>query len=102
MNLTCTHHQHCSELVLEGAMTIMEAVDLRDALAEALFSAHGPVQLDLSRVTALDSAGLQLLIDVVRARDSVQLVALSEVVSARVARFGLTAVLRLEGEQHGA
>ncbi|SCK29394.1 STAS domain-containing protein [Vogesella sp. LIG4] len=102
MALTCTHHEDSCELALEGALTIMEATELRDQLALALVTAHGPVQMDLSRVTELDSSGLQLLLALLREGGQVRLSALSAVVRARIERFGLGAALRLEGGQDGA
>ena len=102
MTLTCTHLDDGCELALEGAMTIMEAAELRDQLALALVTAHGPVLLDLSRVTELDSSGLQLLLALLREGSQVRLSALSSTARARIERFGLGAALGLEGGHDGA
>lgn len=49
-------------LQIAGPMTFARAVELRDALLEAVQQQASPVQLDLSDVTELDSAGAQLLL----------------------------------------
>jgi anti-sigma B factor antagonist len=49
-------------LLLEGPMIFARAVELRDAMLGALEQQHSPVQFDLSEVTELDSAGVQLLL----------------------------------------
>ncbi|MFC3625204.1 lipid asymmetry maintenance protein MlaB [Vogesella amnigena] len=102
MTLTCTHLDDGCELVPEGAMTIMEAAELRDQLALALVTAHGRVRVDLSRITELDSCGLQLLLALVREGTQVQLHSPSAAARDRIVRFGLAATLRLEGASHGA
>ena len=53
---------HASELVvaIDGEMTIYRAVELKLLLIGALAHA-GPIRVDLSKVTELDSAGVQLV-----------------------------------------
>jgi anti-sigma B factor antagonist len=46
---------------LEGELTVYRAVELRMTLQAALAEA-GDLELDLARVTELDSAGVQLLL----------------------------------------
>lgn len=46
-------------LRLEGDLTISQAADLKPRLLHAL---SGPLDIDLSGVTAIDGAGLQLLV----------------------------------------
>ena len=43
-------------------MTLLRAVELRDALLGALEQQGSPVEIDLSGVNELDSAGVQLLL----------------------------------------
>ena len=47
-------------VVIEGEMTIWRAAELKQALLEPLDRA-GPVEVDLSRVSEVDTAGVQLL-----------------------------------------
>jgi anti-sigma B factor antagonist len=47
-------------LRIQGALTIYRAAELKETLLAAL-PAAGPLEVDLSGVTELDSAGLQLL-----------------------------------------
>ncbi len=47
-------------LRIDGAMNIYRAAELKETLLAALPSS-GPLEVDLSGVTELDSAGLQLL-----------------------------------------
>lgn len=65
-------------LRMEGDMTIYTAAQLKISLLEALNKCH-EVEVDLSEVTDMDSAGLQLLIlakrEAARDRKSVRLVA---------------------------
>lgn len=49
-------------LQIAGPMTFARAVELRDAMSDAVQQQPSPVQLDLSEVTELDSAGIQLLL----------------------------------------
>lgn len=49
-----------TRLSLEGDLTIYRAVELRNALVEALGRASA-IDVDLSKVTEVDSAGVQLL-----------------------------------------
>lgn len=48
-------------LRIEGEMTIYRAAELKQTLL-ALLDAAGPLEIDLSSVTELDTAGVQLLI----------------------------------------
>jgi anti-anti-sigma factor len=48
-------------LIVEGEMTVYRAVELKDAMLGAL-RRPGPVEVDLSGVTELDSAGVQVLL----------------------------------------
>jgi anti-sigma B factor antagonist len=48
-------------LRLEGELTIYRATELKQVLVQAV-AAPGPLEVDLSAVTELDTAGAQLLI----------------------------------------
>jgi anti-sigma B factor antagonist len=48
-------------LMVEGEMTVYRAVELKDAMLGAL-RRSGAVEVDLSRVTEFDSAGVQVLL----------------------------------------
>jgi anti-anti-sigma factor len=50
-----------TRLALEGEITIYQAAELRPRLVEAL-AAAGALEIDLAAVTALDTAGVQLLL----------------------------------------
>jgi anti-anti-sigma factor len=49
-------------LRIEGEMTIYSAAALAQRIAAAVAAATGEVRLDLSQVTDIDTAGLQLLL----------------------------------------
>jgi anti-sigma B factor antagonist len=53
-------------LRLEGELTIYRAAELKRALVEAV-AGPGPLEVDLSTVTELDTAGVQLLLMACRA-----------------------------------
>jgi anti-sigma B factor antagonist len=50
-----------ARLAIDGEMTIYRAAELKPLLLQAL-EAHGTLELDLSGVTELDTAGLQILV----------------------------------------
>ncbi|OYY93794.1 MAG: hypothetical protein B7Y41_10030 [Hydrogenophilales bacterium 28-61-23] len=70
-------------LVIEGAVTIYSAQELKDQLLVAVRD-NPELQLDLSQVTELDSAGLQLLYlakrEAARGSHSLRIVAHSDAV----------------------
>jgi anti-sigma B factor antagonist len=49
-------------LCIEGPMTFARALELRDAVLDAVNQESSPIEFDLSDVTELDSAGVQLLL----------------------------------------
>jgi anti-anti-sigma factor len=49
-------------LCIEGPMTLERAIELWDTVLNALEERCSPVELDLSDVTELDTAGVQLLL----------------------------------------
>jgi anti-anti-sigma factor len=79
-------------LAVEGAMTIYEAIANKNDLLEALDGAGG-LEIDLSAVDEIDTAGLQLLVMACRegrtAGKPVRLVCGSEAVSEVFDRYGL-------------
>jgi len=81
--MTETAHGTLRRLAINEEMTIYQAAPQKQLFVEALASA-GQIELDLSRVPEIDTAGLQLLILLKReaaARDaSVRIVAHSEAV----------------------
>ncbi len=72
-----------SPLVLEGALTIYRAQELKEQLLGALHD-NPELQLDLSQVTEMDSSGLQLLYlakrEATRANQALRIVAHSDAV----------------------
>lgn len=53
--------KNCIQLIIDDEMTIYTALDQKNALSQYL-SKNKDIQLDLSGVTEIDSAGLQLLL----------------------------------------
>lgn len=90
------------EVRIEGALTVMEAAAARDQLALGLTTATGPVEVDLSAITEIDTAGLQLLLALVRVPGTVRLTEPSAVVADCAARLGLRAKLKFEEHKHGS
>ena len=54
------------ELTPEGELTIYQAQDIRQQFLAALRTPGGAIECDLSRVTELDTAGFQLLVQLKR------------------------------------
>ena len=61
MDIRCNVADNVANLVVEGSLTIDTAAQLRRRLVHALQD-HASVRLDLSSLTDIDAAGLQLLI----------------------------------------
>ncbi|VTU33204.1 STAS domain-containing protein [Variovorax sp. PBL-E5] len=57
---------------IEGEMTIYRAAELRTGLLAALAGSEGDIALDLSAVTEIDSAGVQLLIAAAKSASAAQ------------------------------
>ena len=49
-------------LQIQGSMTLARATELRDAVRDAVERQPSPVEFDLSDVTDIDTAGVQLLL----------------------------------------
>jgi anti-anti-sigma factor len=87
-------------------MTIAQAAAWRDTLVDALCTASGNLALDLSAVTDIDSAGLQLLLATRRSLHergaALTLAGLSPTVADALAVFGLDPQLDAVGPLTGA
>jgi anti-sigma B factor antagonist len=62
---TQTTTEGAAHLILDGAMTIYNAADIKSRLLDALGAAP-TLELDLSHVTEVDTAGFQLLVMIKR------------------------------------
>ena len=60
-------HAASAPLALDGEMTIYRATELAETLKAALAAHPGGLDIDLSEVTEIDSAGVQLLMAAKRA-----------------------------------
>ena len=87
-------------------MTISQAAAWRDTLVDALCATAGDLRLDLSAVTDIDSAGLQLLLatrrSVVERGAALQVTAVSATVRDALAVFGLDSRLEAVANAPGA
>lgn len=64
MSVHIQHHEAGTQIALSGELTIYTVAEIRAALAEPM-DTHAPsgrVDIELSGVTEIDSAGLQLLL----------------------------------------
>lgn len=91
-------------LALGPELTIAQAAAWRDALVDALCATEGDLALDLSGVTDIDSAGVQLLLATRRSLAergaALQLRTPSADVRAALAVLGLDADLNAVGVAH--
>lgn len=90
------------QIRIDGPLTVMEAAAARDQLALGLATAAGPVDVDVSAVTEIDTAGLQLLLALLRVPGTVRLREPSTVIADWADRLGLRATLQLEENEHGS
>lgn len=74
-------------LHVAGPMTRPHVGSLRERLL-AVLSGRAPGELDLSRVTALDSAGIQLIFSFLRSAPEARVTAVSEGARAALRRLG--------------
>ena len=81
-----------TRLAVEGSMTVYEAVEQKKGLLEALAGAQA-LELDLSAVDEIDTAGLQLLFlarrEGCKTDKPVRLVAKSDALTEVLGRYGL-------------
>ena len=93
-------------LALGPELTIAHAAAWRDTLVDALCSRAGDLALDLSAVTDIDSAGVQLLLAMRRSINergsALTLAGLSPAVADALAVFGLDHQLAAAGLAEGA
>lgn len=89
------------DIRIGGALTVMEAAEARDQLALGLATAPGPVEINLSEITEIDTAGLQLLLVLAAMPGEVSLVEPSAEVAERIDRLGLRERLRIKESGHG-
>lgn len=66
MTIQVEHRENAARVALAGELTIYTAAEIKAALAEAL-SDCTEVEVDLSGITEIDTAGLQLMLIVKRA-----------------------------------
>ena len=82
-----------ADLALGPELTIPFAADCRNTLVQAVAATAGDLRLDLSGVTDVDSAGLQLLLctrrSLVERGDNLQIVACSDALGEAMGVFGL-------------
>lgn len=83
----------CATCAIEGEMTIYRAAELCAVLQAALKAGDGELALDLSAVTEIDSAGVQLLLaagkSAAAAQRELRLVARSPAVDEALVFLGL-------------
>jgi anti-anti-sigma factor len=83
---------------IDGEMTIYRALELKEILQGALKGGAG-LELDLSNVTELDTAGLQLLMAAQKSAPQFRIAAVSEAVAEVFATFDLGAHFGVRPEQ---
>lgn len=91
MNADTMRDGDARALTLDGEMTIYRALELKELLLEAIQDGAG-LELDLSNVTELDTAGVQLLMAARKSAPSFRIVAMSEAVAEVFATFDLGAL----------
>lgn len=91
-----------TEVRIAGALTIAEAAATHEDLIRALDESAGPLAVDLSAISEIDSAGLQLLLALAREAGRVTLARPSACVAALSERLGLHGALCLREDRHGA
>jgi len=93
-------HAGAEPLRIEGEMTIYSAAALAQAITAAITGATGGPRLDLSQVTEIDTAGLQILLlarRLARPRGGLTLLAPSPRVQALLRLCGLEDLVAAEG-----
>jgi ABC-type transporter Mla MlaB component len=95
MPLVTATHADRVEVRVDGPLTIMQAQDLHAGLVQAI---AGPdrVEVDLSQVTEVDCAGLQLLLSLKRGAPTAALSRPSEPLLGVLKHFNLLAPLGME------
>jgi anti-anti-sigma regulatory factor len=83
------------DIRIGGPLTVAEAAEARDQIALGLATAPGPVEINLSEITEIDTAGLQLLLALAAMPGEVTLAEPSAEVAERIDRLGLREKLHL-------
>jgi ABC-type transporter Mla MlaB component len=65
MSVHAIRAQQQTRLIFDGALTIYEAGQVRDALNE-IIEAEQPVEVDLTGISEIDLSGVQLLLTLLR------------------------------------
>lgn len=65
MSVHAIRAQQQTRLIFDGALTIYEAAEVRDALSEIIGSEQ-PVEVDLTGISEIDLTGIQLLLTLLR------------------------------------
>ena len=85
----------CTRITLDGALTVYEAVDAKRELLQAL-AASAELEIDVTGLDELDTAGLQLLLllrrESLRAAKPVRLAGGSHALAEVLDRYGLAAL----------
>jgi ABC-type transporter Mla MlaB component len=95
MATTVTQVEDRTLIQLSGALTIMDALEMRDQLALA-FSTAARVEVDLAEVIEIDCAGLQLLLTLPRESIPVAFANLSDPLRELLQHLNLLPNLGLE------
>ncbi len=98
MTISVHRDGHTVKIRISGEMTVYNASEIKKGLAEHLFSAK-EIELDLSGVSEIDSAGLQLMIlaksESMGAGRSLRITALSGPVEGIVRLYNMQEFFRL-------
>ena len=93
MNMNAETVNGTCRLQLEGEMTIFHAQELKDGLLESLENSAG-LEVDLSRVSEIDTAGFQLLLmlrnESIRLHTSLHVAAYSPAVLSLLELYGMS------------
>lgn len=65
MSVHAIRAQQQTRLIFDGALTIYEARETRDALQELVIDAQ-PIEVDLTGISEIDLSGVQLLLGLLR------------------------------------
>jgi ABC-type transporter Mla MlaB component len=85
-----------------GPLTVSEVADARDRLALGLATAPGPVEVNLSEITEVDTAGLQLLLALARVPGDVTLADPSAELVERVRHLKLDKEFHFRDSRNGS
>jgi ABC-type transporter Mla MlaB component len=95
MSIVLTEHPDRVHLLIEGALTVMDAAPIHAGLVQAVQTPL-PLEVDLSQVSEIDCAGMQLLLSLKRTAPSACLTQPSEPLRETLRHFNLLPELGLE------